>query len=57
MILLAAYTPDESPAIELRDIETRELVIIIPAQQWVEKAGHSIGAWDCSNLSNGEVAA
>lgn len=68
MILLASYTTDESPAIELRDIETQALVVTIPAQpesrrsmrwiaeQWVESAGHSIGAWDRSNLSNGEVA-
>lgn len=62
MKLLAAYTTANLPDLELRNLETGELIHTVTlkeqerslshvAQAWAKENGHTIAEWDRSNLT------
>jgi hypothetical protein len=69
MELIGSYTASDPCAVELRDIETRELVASVPqqwdsrrsmrwtAEAWAQLNGHTIAEWDYSNLNEGALRA
>jgi hypothetical protein len=63
MELLAAYTQTGDLEVELRDIETRDLIHTIgeafgqtslmrAAEKWAQREGHQIAAWDRSAITH-----
>ena len=63
MELLAAYTHEGPLEIELRDIETQDLIhrieevegqtsLMRAAERWAQREGHKIAAWDRSAITH-----